>query len=97
VRLNASKPEQVLDVGDDQQLRRALTTKAYVEIGATLVSVACLVYFYLPDDFGETLKRKIKDLRCKFFGPEPLSEEQIKRYGKWTIVEAMRVVREADV
>ena len=78
---------------DDEALRRANLVKVTMEalVSATLI----LVYAKLlvSDDVKLRWKEQLKRWRTAFFGPPPLTEEQIREAARQVEVEANRVLR----
>lgn len=86
-----------IDEGSDHTVKGVVIANVAVE---AFVSVAMLVAFLAQSHMGaeliENFKRDFLRWRTKFFGAPPLSEEEIERHAKWVVVEAMKVVREAE-
>lgn len=85
--------EEEIDVVDDETLRRAKLTKIRTETAVLLISVLVYVPILLSDDVKYRVRRQFKKWRREFFGPAPLTEEQIQLAERQVIIEAMRTVR----
>ena len=81
---------------DDPAVKKAAIANIVIE---SLVALASLVIFYKQvsgDDVAESLARKIRQLRVKYFGPPPLTEEEIANQNRLLQIEAARILREAQ-
>ena len=81
---------------DDPVLNKVAVANIVIE---SLVALASLVIFYKQvsgDDVAESLARKIRQHRVKYFGPPPPSEEQIENMARQVNIEAARILREAQ-
>ena len=83
---------------DDQALRNAAIANILIE---SLCAVASAFIFYKQvgggdDDILAPVTRKLKALRVKYFGPPPLTEEEIANQNRLLQIEAARILREAQ-
>ena len=95
--LSSGQSEVSLDAGDDNIIRSAVLMNLAVEAFVMLASLALMANSMGK---GSTLVKKLKQdyvqWRNRTFGPPPPSEEDIKRYEKLTIIEATRILRQAE-
>ena len=77
----------------DEAVKRATVTKLTMEALVAAVTVLIYAKLLLTDDTKALIKARFKKWRYAFFGPPPLTEEQIHEAERQTVIEAMRVVR----
>jgi hypothetical protein len=85
--------EGEIDVTGDEALRRAQLTKLAMETLVSAMVVMIYAKLLLSDDVKYRLRQRFRQWRTAFFGPPPLSEEQIQEAERQVIVEALRTVR----
>ena len=85
-----------VEIDGDDALRRAQLVKVTVQTLA--VALTCVIYAHvlINDDVKHHWKYMILKWRTAFFGPPPLTEEQVQEAERQTIVEALRIVRSGD-
>ena len=97
MKLSSGQSEISIDAGDDRTIRSAVLMNLAVE---AVVMVASFALMVKTTGTGEVLMRNLKrdyvKWRNRTFGPPPPSEEDIKRYEKLTVIEATRIVRQAE-
>ncbi len=97
MKLSNGQSEISVNAGDDRTIRSAVLVNLAVE---AIVMVGSFALMVRTTGAGETMVRKMKQdyvkWRNKHFGPPPPSEEDIKRYEKLTVIEATRIVRQAE-
>ena len=81
------------DEVEDVSVRRAKVVNQLTAALASAALVAIYVKMLLSDDVNLAMKQRRRQWRIAFFGPPPLTEEQIKEAERQTIVEAIRTVR----
>ena len=95
--LSNGQSEVSIDAGDDSVIRSAVLMNLAVEAFVMLASFALMAS---TTGMGTTLVKKLKGdfvrWRNRTFGPPPPSEEDIKRYEKLTVIEATRILRQAE-
>lgn len=85
--------DEEIDVTGDEALRRAQITKLTMEAVVSAMVVLIYAKLLLSEDVKYKVRRALRQWRLKFFGPPPLSEEQIQEAERQVVVEAMRTVR----
>jgi hypothetical protein len=78
---------------DDAALRRAQITKLTMEAVVSAMVVIIYAKLLLTEDTKYRLRQALKRWRVAFFGPPPLTEEQVKEAVRQVHVEANRVLR----
>lgn len=95
--LSNGQSEVSIDAGDDNIIRSAVLANLVVEAFVMLASLALMAR---STGMGTAMVKKIKSdyvkWRNRTFGPPPPSEEDIKRYEKLTVIEATRILRQAE-
>jgi hypothetical protein len=84
---------------DDPAVRTAAITNLMIESLVAVLSLGLFAYQVQRAqgvDIGEAIARKVKEWRVRMYGPPPPSEEDIQRYAKLTVIEATRIVRQAE-
>lgn len=61
-----------------------------------VISLALMTYAMKGEALTEVICRKIKQLRVKYFGPPPPTEDQIKNSVRQVHIEAAKILREAE-
>ncbi|MHB8842716.1 MAG: hypothetical protein ACYC56_13195 [Candidatus Aquicultor sp.] len=86
-----------IDTEGDNIIRSAVLANLAVEALVTLTALALMLR---STGMGSALVKKLKSdyvkWRNRTFGPPPPSEEDIKRYEKLTVIEATRILRQAE-
>ena len=86
-----------IDLSDDGTIRNAVIFNLVLEGVVMLASIAVMMSeTNLMETITRNVKRDYTKWRSKFLGPVPLEEDDIKRYEKLTVIEAMRIVRQAE-
>ena len=80
----------------DADLKRAQLVKVSMETLAIAMTVILYAQMIISEDVKVQLKARFAKWRGLFFGPPPLTEEQIHEAERQVIVEALRTVREAQ-
>lgn len=80
----------------DADLKHAQLLKISMETVAIAMTVILYAQMILSEDVKVQLKARFNRWRTLFFGPPPLTEEQIHEAERQVIVEALRTVREAQ-
>lgn len=80
----------------DADLKRAQLMKVSMETLAIAMTVVLYAQMILSEDVKYRLRQRFGKWRTLFFGPPPLSEEQIQEAERQVIVEALRTVRSGD-
>ena len=80
----------------DADLKHAQLLKISMETVAIAMTVILYAQMILSEDVKVQLKARFNRWRTWFFGPPPLTEEQIHEAERQVIVEALRTVREAQ-
>ena len=82
------------DAGEiDEAVKRATVTKLTMEALVAAVTVLIYAKLLLTDDTKYKIRQAVKRWRYAFFGPPPLTEEQIHEAVRQVEVEANRVLR----
>ena len=81
---------------DDPAVKKAAIANLVIESAVAVVSVAIFYKQVKGDDLAELLTKKLKALRVKYFGPPPLTEEEIANQNRLLQIEAARILREAQ-
>jgi hypothetical protein len=82
-----------IDAMGDPQVRAAVLINIAVE---AFVALATLALMFSTLHGVELESRILKRLRIKLFGPPAPSEQDIERYARLAVIEAMKIVREAN-
>lgn len=80
---------------DDPKVRTAAVTNLTVEAVTMVLSLALMTYALCGATLTEKISLKMKRWRNQFFGPPPMSEEEIQRHAHLLHIEASRILREA--
>ena len=83
-----------VNIGEDSAVRVAVLVNIAVEAFVALATLA-LMFSTLHGE-GFEFSGQLTRWRNKIFGPPPPSEEDIERYARLAVVEAMRILREED-
>lgn len=89
--MNLSSGE--IDVAGDDALRRAQITKLTMEAVVSAMVVLLYAKLLVSQDVKYKVRQSVRRWRAMFFGPPPLSEEQIQEAERQVLIEAMRTVR----
>ena len=81
---------------DDPAVKKAAIINLAVEASTMVLSLALMTYAMKGEEFTLQLTRKLKRLRNKYFGPPPLTEEEIANQNRLLQIEAARILREAQ-
>lgn len=77
----------------DPDLKRAQLMKMSIDALVSALVVVIYARFLLSDDVKSRMRRAFMKWRRSFFGPPPLTEEQIREAERQTVVEALKVLR----
>ena len=95
--LSSGQSEISIETDKDPAVRSAVIANLAIE---ALVMIGSFALMLRASGYGEILVRNIKrdyvKWRNRTFGPPPPSEEDIQRYAKLTVIEATRIVRQAE-
>lgn len=95
--LSNGQSEVSIDAGDDKIIRSAVLANLAVEALVTLTALALMLRSTgMATTLAKKVKRELVKWRNQLVGPPPPSEEDIKRYEKLTVIEATRILRQAE-
>ena len=80
----------------DADLKRAQLVKMSMETLAIVMTCVIYAQMILSDDVKYKFKTAFKKWRSAFFGPPPMTEEQIQEAAHRVNIEAARILRSVD-